>query len=378
MSAWTTAADVRARVRRKWDDATLLRAYAAGAPCPVLEVALRGPKPGEIGDDVAAVRAWIADLDAGRHADRFYCLTYRAVGGRLIGRNELPVRAVVSSYEQAWAILGVARDVAALDKVLAVTDDPRARAWVLQRPLQAVALSRKWSQILSAFHWLDSARGSGVYLRQIAAPGVDTKFVEGHRGVLAAMLGVPASAGGFLSELGLASKPELIRLRGLALGGVSEVAVRLLELADFDVRARTVLIVENEITYLSVPVPADGIVIWGRGFDAGRLGALPWLSAANVYYWGDLDTHGFAILNQVRAAVPGARSVLMDRETLVHHRDRWVTEPTPTSARLDRLAPDERALYEDLVTDALGSGVRLEQERIDWDWALVRLPAQLN
>lgn len=375
MTGWTTAGDIRARIRRKWDDATLLRAYAEGSAFPVLEVPVRGPKPGEIGDDVAAVRAWIADLDAGRHGDRFYSLQYRVVGGRLIGRNELPVRAVVNSYEQAWALLGVSRDVAALDAVLAMTDDPRVRTWVLHRPLQAVALGPEWPQVLAAFRWLDSARASGVYLRQITAPGVDTKFVERHRGVLAAMLGVSGSAGGFLDELGLAAKPELMRLRGLDVRGLSEVAVRLPELASLDVAARTVLIVENEITYLSVPVPAHGVVIWGRGFDAGRLGALPWLGAADVYYWGDLDTHGFAILNQVRAVVPAARSVLMDRETLLIHRNRWVTEPAPTSARLERLGSDERALYEDLVGDVFGSRVRLEQERIDWEWALDRLRA---
>ena len=374
MSAWTTAADVRTRARRKWDDATLPRAYAAGLPCPVLDVPLRGPKPGEIGDDVAAVRSWIADLDAGRHGDRFYTLQYRAVGGRLIGRNEVPVRAVVSSYEQAWALLGVSREVAALDRVLAATGDGPVRAWVLERPLQAVALAAQWPQVLAAFRWLDSARDSGLYLRQITAPGVDTKFVERHRGVLAAMLGVPGSAAGFVAGLGLATKPELVRLRGLALGGVSEVAVRLPEVAGLSVAARTVLVVENEITYLSVPVPADGIVIWGRGFDAGRLGGLPWLGEADVHYWGDLDTHGFAILNQVRSVLPGVRSVLMDRETLVNHRDRWVTEPTPTSARLDLLDAAERGVYEDLVTDAVGSRVRLEQERIDWEWALARLP----
>ncbi len=64
----------------------------------------------------------------------------------------------------------------------------------------------------------------------------------------------------------------------------------------------------------------------------------------------------------------------MDRATLVAHRDRWVREPSPTAARLDRLAPDEAALYADLVADRLGEAVRLEQERIDWAWARQRLP----
>lgn len=42
--------------------------------------------------------------------------------------------------------------------------------------------------------------------------------------------------------------------------------------------------------------------------------------------------------------------------------------------RFDRLTPDEATLYSDLVSDVLGEAVRLEQERIDWTWAVDRLP----
>lgn len=101
---------------------------------------------------------------------------------------------------------------------------------------------------------------------------------------------------------------------------------------------------------------------------------MPWLADAEVAYWGDLDTHGFAILNQLRAWLPQTRSVLMDRGTLLAHRDRWVIEPSPTAARLDWLTPDEQALYQELVKDRLGERVRLEQERIAWDWVAERLP----
>ncbi len=93
-----------------------------------------------------------------------------------------------------------------------------------------------------------------------------------------------------------------------------------------------------------------------------------------MHCWGDLDTRGFAILNQLRAWLPQTRSFLMDRQTLVEHRDRWGREPAPTAARLDRLTPDEGALYVDLVADRMGEAVRLEQERLDWSWVTARLP----
>jgi hypothetical protein len=135
------------------------------------------------------------------------------------------------------------------------------------------------------------------------------------------------------------------------------------------------VIVENEISYLSIGIPEDGVVIWGKGFEVDNVGRLRWLGDADVQYWGDIDTHGFAILDRLRAWLPRARSVLMDRETLLAHRDRWVSEDRPATSTLTRLTPAERDLYVELVEDGLGEGVRLEQERIDWHWVEQRLSA---
>lgn len=99
-----------------------------------------------------------------------------------------------------------------------------------------------------------------------------------------------------------------------------------------------------------------------------------WLSNLPVWYWGDLDTHGFAILDRLRASLPQTTSFLMDRETLLAHRGRWVAEPSPTAASLARLDDDESALYRDLVEDRYEPAVRLEQERLDWAWVSERLP----
>ena len=97
------------------------------------------------------------------------------------------------------------------------------------------------------------------------------------------------------------------------------------------------------------------------------------MAGAVVRYWGDIDTHGFAILDRLRAWLPGTRSVLMDLDTLMHHRDRWVREERPTQSSLTRLTREEGDLYDDLVSDRLGDRVRLEQERIDWTWAQPQL-----
>jgi hypothetical protein len=380
---WTTPEDVTAKVRRSWDDGTLLRLHATDTPFKTIEIPLRGPKASEIGDDLGAVRDWVANLDAGRRDDGRYTLQWRAIGGRHIGRNELPARAVVSSFEQAWALLGVREAVRRFDELLAVVDShPAVRSWVIAHPHRALELHDDIPRLVAAHAWLDAHRNSGLYLREISAPGVDTKFAEKHRPVLAAMLGVPTTAGGFLSALGLRSKPELVRIRPApSLGlpaSVTELAMRAAELAELSIQPRAAIVVENEITYLSVDVPKDGIVIWGKGFEVDRVGKLPWLVDVDISYWGDIDTHGFAILDRLRAWLPQTRSILMDRETLLAHRDRWVSEDRPAASSLTRLTPSERDLFADLVADALGERVRLEQERVDWGWAEQRLAAAVE
>src|SRR5690606_21964921 len=133
---------------------------------------------------------WVAALDAGSRGGAHYDLTYAVVGGRVIGRNELPSRAVVADFGQAWALLGVAADVREFDRILAaVNEEPVLRSWVTEQPLKALRVGSSWDGVLRAYRWLVAARGSDRYLREVDAPGVDTKFIDQHRSLLAALLG---------------------------------------------------------------------------------------------------------------------------------------------------------------------------------------------
>lgn len=380
---WTSPEDIAAKVRRRWDDGTLLRAYATTEDFETIEVSVRAPKASQIGDDLGAVRDWIARLDVGRRDDRRYALKWKEIGGRRVGRNRLPDRAIVTSFDQAWALLGVTASVRQFDEVLTMTEPyPAVQSWVLANAHRALELGQDMGGLLAAYRWLDDHRHSGSYLREISAPGIDTKFAERHRSALAAMLGVSRTPSGFLAGLGLKAKPELVRMRpsdsiGLAVP-ITELAVRSTELAGLNLEPRIAIIVENEVTYLSVDVPGDGIVLWGRGFDVDQAGRIPWLAGVRVLYWGDIDTHGFAILDRLLAWLPQTESVLMDRQTLLTHRDRWVSEDRPAKSSLRRLGVVEHDLYSDLVSDVLGERVRLEQERVDWEWATARLADELG
>jgi hypothetical protein len=146
--------------------------------------------------------------------------------------------------------------------------------------------------------------------------------------------------------------------------GPTEVTVRISDLVRFPVAARRVIILENEITYHALPVLDDAVAIVGGGYAISRLAPLRWLCDKDISYWGDLDTHGFAILDRLRSAFPRAGSLLMDRATLETHRDHWAREGRQQLGPLTRLTLDEAELHRDLVEGVYGEHVRLEQERI--------------
>jgi len=99
----------------------------------------------------------------------------------------------------------------------------------------------------AAYDWFDGHRESRGYRREIKAPGVDTKFAERRRPVLAATLGVSSTAQGFLADLGLRSRPGLVRLRPApSLGSpaaITELAVRAEKLAQLNVEPWVAVIV---------------------------------------------------------------------------------------------------------------------------------------
>lgn len=392
---WTTPEDIRTRVGRRWRSGQLLRLWAANEPFCEIDLPLRGPTARDLADHLEDARAWDNAIRRASAGGRAFDVVDAHVGGRHLGRSTIPRRARLTSFDQVWQLLGVHDQVERYREILhrAAEFDAaggpssatsRPREWALEKPLIALQLAPVWPQVLSAFKWLTLNRGSGKYLRQVSVPGVHTKFIASHRQVLADMLEVRRGAGDFLTDLGLSATPTFLRMRFHpgAFGMPESITEVQLQAPEFHTLATAagggvehVLVIENEITYLSVPVPAGGVVMWGRGYAVHNPAAVEWLRQRRVTYWGDLDTHGFAILNRLRRHLPNVRSVMMDERTLLAHQDHWVSEPQPTNADLTHLTPQELRTYRDLVTDRFGDRVRLEQEYISWPWALEHLAA---
>jgi len=369
---WTRPADVRATVRKRL--AVLLSGWVGGPAEIPFPIGLRGPAASELGARFDEVRSWAGEWE--RAASGPLRVEYKKVGGRSFGTNEIPYRVWVDGYQQAWELLGVRAEA---ERLLALRDRtrdccPRLLPWLVRRPLKALELAGDWERLLATVSWIDSRDVSGMYLRQVDVPGVDTKFIGGHRGVLTELLDlqlapsrIDVAGEGFEGRYGFLRKPAYVRLRfGSGFGGFSELAVRVDELHAAPAGLTRAYIIENEVTYLAFPLAPGESAILGGGYAVGLLEPLTWLSSLDVVYWGDIDTHGFAILDRLRRHFPDARSILMDRATLLAHRSQWVTEAVPTAVSLDYLTHAESELYQALVDGELGPAVRLEQERVSF------------
>ena len=145
--------------------------------------------------------------------------------------------------------------------------------------------------------------------------------------------------------------------------------------ARLDPGVARVFITENEINFLAFPAVRDSLIVFGAGYGFEMLSETRWLSRCRLHYWGDIDTHGFAILDQLRAQFAHVDSFLMDRATLLAFEPLWGEEDRQTLRDLPRLSPTESALYDDLRDNRLRRNVRLEQERVGFAWVKAALTA---
>ncbi len=390
--SWTTPDDVSARLLRIWDKGTILAAPLTGEAVFPLRLSLRRPDARDLSDRFDEVRGWIRLLEDGSKSKQGagYEIQWAEINSRALGPNRVPEAIVIPTEADALELIGKRRHAARFRMVYELTMRtlPALAAWARHQPMKLLEHEASWDRVLAVLRWFVAHPLPGLYLRQVDIAGVDTKFIESNRGLFTELLdeilpadAIVADAVGaqrFEQRYGLRSKPQSVRFRILDerrnFHGVSDLSVPLEQLRRLEAPAQRIFITENDINGLAFPPVSDGLVIFGLGYGVERLGEIPWLRDRSIYYWGDLDTHGFAILDRLRGSLGDVRSLLMDRETLLLHRSLWVTEHEQHRRPLTRLTGPERAVFEELVNDRLGVRVRLEQERI----AFGRLVAALQ
>ena len=384
MSPWTSVKDLKSRLQKEWERGRLLAALLTGETLFPLRVPLKHPSSLELFDQYEGVKGWIGELvqNSRRERGKGYDLEWLEVNHRQFGKNRIPVAAVFEKEKDALWFIGKRQEANSFRLFFqrALDSFPGVRPWLEKNPLKALEIIVLWPRLEVVLRWLQTHPRPNIYIRQMEIAGVDTKFIEQHKKLLGALLDLVLPPGaiderargvaGFEQRYGFLSKPPQIRLRvldpSLYIRGLSDLQIPADDFSRLDLPVQRVFIAENDINGLSFPDMGKSMVVFGLGYGLDLLSKAGWLRGKEIFYWSDIDTHGFAMLDQLRHCFPQARSLLMDRTTLMDHRMLWGREQTPTNRELTRLDPAEHELYEDLRNNRLAEALRLEQERVTY------------
>ncbi|MGD9160182.1 MAG: DUF2220 family protein [Desulfobacteraceae bacterium] len=383
---WTTPADLKSQVQKLWEKGSLLASMSEGSDLFPLKLKFKVPNSGELSEKFPDVRDWIGRLTTDT---KHFRIQWRSINHRILGANEVPAEIWINTLEDALDFIGKHKQAKQFSELLEQTtkQQPELIPWTFKKPLRVLDLAGDWLLLLKVITWLSQHPRPMIYLRQIDIPGVHTKLIEKHRGVLIELLDLvmhqstidttATGIGSFCRRYGFRDKPSRVRFRILdpvlkliPSGTDQDITVTAESFSGLELPVSKIFITENEINFLSFPDTADSIVIFGAGYGFDNLATASWLKEKIIFYWGDIDTHGFAILNQLRIHFPHVRSMLMDRQTLLEHRLLWGIESKPKAGNLTRLTPKEQLLYDQLRNNHWGNHVRLEQERIRFDFLL--------
>lgn len=380
---WTGPKELKAQVTRIWERGLVLQSLLCEEATFPKRLVLKGPNSKDLAHAFTEVRAWCESLSSLEHV-RF---VVKAVNHRVTGTNTYPAEAWIDRPQDAVALLGKTTEWSTFQSIVASTRQrqPSILPWLARRPLVALEKAKEWERLLDLTDWMLTHPKPNCYLRQVDLPGIHTKFIEAHRGILAELFdlllpdqAVDASATGvlgFCARYGFYAKPERIRFRvldpsvdPLRMDGFPDVSLDVDSLAALSIRPKRLFITENEINFLAFPDVADAWILFGAGYGFGAWKSVEWFQQCRMSYWGDIDTHGFAALDELRGHFPSVQSFLMGHDTLLAHRDFWGHEPQPCTRSLTRLTASEASLYEDLQNHRFEHQLRLEQERISFSF----------
>jgi len=243
--------------------------------------------------------------------------------------------------------------------------------------------------LVDAIVWLrENSDLSGWTARQLPVPGMHTKWLSSHRGLLRSLSG---------RDLFEEARPRLSVVNFsyvdpgyLATGGRRHDVWTTGDSHALAYEPRTVLIVENRDSRLWFPPTSGTIVVEGSGkAAASSLSGVDWLvNAERIVYWGDIDADGYAILDNFRTELSLARasidSILMDeaaRARYAHlgvNRDKRGDLLSPSTLRLKALTPEEASGYASVATAGKTQVRRIEQERIPMAHAVAALQELLS
>ena len=256
---------------------------------------------------------------------------------------------------------------------------PELKDWIYKYPIKVI--ENDWENLLKVCKYFKATPQPHLYIRELPIQ-VHTKFIENNKGIIRELLDIIIAEHinidekQFESRFNLKYDETLVRFRILdeavsqqLFGGIDDISIPISEFQNIALPIHTVYIVENKMNMLTFPAQSNGIVVFGKGFGVDIMKNVEWLKTKKIYYWGDLDAHGFQILSEIRTHFKQVESFMMDRHTfdLFYEGDKG----TETNVEKDLcLTSEENEMFKYLKEYNL----RLEQEKIPHEYARTKIP----
>ncbi|MBX2896393.1 MAG: hypothetical protein KF763_13170 [Cyclobacteriaceae bacterium] len=292
-----------------------------------------------------------------------------------IGVQIVPVRITIDSLEDYLALTKKEKEFAIFCRnwELIVGRLPILKEWIISNP-QRLIEHDTWAETLKVCEYFLNNPSPNLYIRQLPIE-IHTKYIEENKPLMRSLLSyliptkIDLKGETFEQIFHLKEKEKRIRIRFLdktlsPLEKFTDLSFLVYELDHLNIACKYVFVAENEMNFLALPELPNTIALWsGGGFQVSYLKNIIWLKQKCFFYWGDIDAHGFQILNQFRTYFNDTTAVMMDEETFYRFKH---SRGQPASNQiLKTLSEAEQKLY----THVKENNLRLEQEKIDQTYA---------
>ena len=310
-----------------------------------------------------------------------YTIEYQTIKTKRHGIQDIPTSISFQTEYDYLKYINEEKDTAKFKKDITsiLSSFSELKDWVYKYPIKVI--ENDWESLLKVCKYFKAIPQPHLYIRELPIQ-VHTKFIENNKGIIRELLDIiiaehiNVDEKQFESRFNLKYDETLVRFRILdevisqqLFGGIDDISIPISEFQHLSLPIQTVYVVENKINMLTFPVKRNSIVIWGHGFGVDIMKNVEWLKNKRIYYWGDLDAHGFQILSEIRTHFEQVESFMMDRHTfeLFFEGDKG----TETNVEKDLfLTYEESEMFKYLKENNL----RLEQEKIPHEYAKTKIP----
>lgn len=378
----TTPKSLKQRALKIWQRGDMHRAYLQKQAYFPLEIPLKSIAAKYLLSHFSELQDAIYTLRQDSQKQG-YLITDKAVSHRQLGEQKIPALITFTSESIFLDYLAKMTEFIQFQALTqqSLQQDGLLLDWLIRYPFKVMQYAKVWPKLLKVCAYFDAHPQPDCYIRQLDIKGVDSKFIEQHKSILSELLTQILAQSSFQADItglkhngferryGLRYDQPLIRLRildkTLAIQGLTDLSLPLSEFKQLNIAAKMVFVVENKVTMLAFPDHPQAIVIFGLGYAVNLLAESQCLQGRALYYWGDLDADGMAILARFRQYYPAVKSMFMDEQTLADFETLVIHAPSKsTEKELQFLTEDENKLYQKLSQESL----RLEQERISFSY----------